>query len=116
MKIKGYVKPGFEHVYDQYELLVDKEYDKKSQLCVFVKGEKVVDLYRGVEPEKMTTIFSSGKSVAAILLALLHDKGLFQYEDLVDQHWPEFGKPGTTIADVMRHEAGLPKLPPMHMD
>ena len=28
--IKGYVKPGFEHVYDQYELLVEKEYDKKS--------------------------------------------------------------------------------------
>ena len=26
------------------------------------------------------------------------------------KHWPEFGKEGTTIADVMRHECGLPKL------
>ena len=76
----------------------------------------VVDLYRGVTPENMTTIYSSSKSVAAILLALLHDKGLFQYEDEVDKHWPEFGKPGTTIADIMRHEGGLPKLPPMHAD
>jgi CubicO group peptidase (beta-lactamase class C family) len=75
--IKGYVKPGFEHVYDQFESLIENKHDSRSQLCVYVGGEIVIDLSRGVKPESMTTIYSSGKSVAAILLALLHDKGLF---------------------------------------
>ena len=36
-----------------------------------------------------------------------------RYEDKVCQHWPEFGQNGkeeVTIADVLRHEAGLPTL------
>ena len=35
------------------------------------------------------------------------------YEDKVSQHWPQFGQSGkeeVTIADVLRHEAGLPTL------
>jgi CubicO group peptidase (beta-lactamase class C family) len=43
---------------------------------------------------------------------MLHDKGLFQYEDPIAKHWPEFaqhGKENITIADLMRHEAGMPK-------
>jgi CubicO group peptidase (beta-lactamase class C family) len=37
-------------------------------------------------------------------------KGLLSYKDRITQHWPEFGakgKDGLTIADLMRHEAGL---------
>jgi len=41
---------------------------------------------------------------------------MFEYEDPVVKYWPEFGKDETTIADVMRHEAGLPKLPPFQAD
>ena len=36
-----------------------------------------------------------------------------RYEDKVSKHWPEFGQNGkeeVTIADVLRHEAGLPTL------
>ena len=35
-------------------------------------------------------IMSSGKAVAAILLAGLRDQGLFEYDDKVAKHWPEF--------------------------
>ena len=75
--IKGYVKPGFEPVLAQYEYLVENQYDTKSQLCIYVKGELVVDLYVGVGADNTTTIFSSSKTVAAILMGMLHDKGLF---------------------------------------
>ena len=43
-------------------------------------------------------------------MAMLFDKGLFHYEDLVSKHWPAFaenGKENVTIADVFRHQAGL---------
>ena len=56
------------------------------------------------------TIFSSGKSLEAVALAVLHNKGLFEYDDKVTKHWPEFGQNGKeeiTIADVCQHRAGL---------
>jgi CubicO group peptidase (beta-lactamase class C family) len=47
-------------------------------------------------------------------VAILVDRGLVRYDDLVTRHWPEFGKDNgkenITIADVMRHEGGVPFL------
>jgi len=46
----------------------------------------------------------------AVALAMLVDRGLVKYDDAVSKHWPEFGQHGkqdVTLADVMRHEAGL---------
>ena len=43
-------------------------------------------------------------------MAVLHDKGLFKYEDRIVKYWPEFaqnGKEDIKICDVLRHEAGL---------
>ena len=56
-------------------------------------------------------MFSSGKSIAAIVVAMMVDKGLLEYDKKVEHYWPEFGKHGKneiTLADVLRHEAGLP--------
>lgn len=44
---------------------------------------------------------------------MLVDRGLLRYDQLVSEVWPEYasnGKGSTTIAHVMRHEAGLPRL------
>ena len=44
------------------------------------------------------------------LKARLGYRGLLAYDDKVAKHWPEFaqnGKEGITIADVLRHDAGL---------
>ena len=46
-------------------------------------------------------------------MGVLRDKGLISYEEKVCTYWPEFaknGKENITVADVMRHEAGLDKL------
>ena len=51
-------------------------------------------------------IFSSGKSVAAIVMAMQVDRGLISYTDEVSKHWPDFAKNGKseiTIADVLRY-------------
>ena len=58
-------------------------------------------------------LWSSGKSIGSILMAIMKDKGLLSYEEKVCTYWPEFaqnGKEGITVADVLRHESGLDKL------
>ena len=58
-------------------------------------------------------IFSSGKCVESIVLAILVDRGLINYDDKVSLHWPEFSKndkDGITIEDVLRHESGLARF------
>ena len=44
---------------------------------------------------------------------MLVDQGLLSYDENVYKYWPEFGKHGKediTLADVLRHEAGLNNL------
>ena len=55
-------------------------------------------------------MFSSGKSIAAIVVAMMVDKGLLSYDKRVIDYWPEFGQNGKsniTLGDVLRHESGL---------
>ncbi len=55
-------------------------------------------------------MFSSTKSLAAIAMATLVDRGLISYDDKVSKIWPEFaanGKEDILVCDVLRHEAGL---------
>ena len=43
-------------------------------------------------------------------MAMLHDKGLFNYDDKITKYWPEFGQNGkedVIISDVLRHQSGL---------
>jgi len=53
-----------------------------------------------------TVVFSSTKSLTAILMAILVDKGLLKYEEKVATYWPEFGQHGkenVKVEDVLRH-------------
>jgi len=56
---------------------------------------------------------SSSKTVSSILMAMLVDKGLIEYDQPIAKYWPEFaqnGKDRVTVSDLMRHESGLPVL------
>lgn len=94
-----------------------------AQLVVYQNGTKIVDLYghapeteaynggAGYDGETLQCVFSSGKNTEAIAVAMLVDRGLLSYDDLVAEHWPEFGcngKGDITVADVMRHAGGVP--------
>lgn len=93
--------------------------EHNAQLCVFFRGEKVVDLWSSpigdgsFSADSLVNVFSSGKSLEAVAIASLVDKGLLSYAAPIAQYWPEFGatgKAGLTVADLMRHEAGLANL------
>ena len=67
----------------------------------------------GFNTDSLTQIISSGKSVCAILMAIMADQQRFKYSDTVASHWPDFAKNEKgeiKIEDVLRHEAGLNRL------
>ncbi len=116
-RIEGTVAPGFESVRELYEYKMRTLAEKSTQLCVYYGGAKVVDLWGSVTGEadftadSLVNVFSSGKSLEAIAIAALVDKGLIDYNARITEYWPEFGGNGKgelTVAELMRHEAGLP--------
>lgn len=116
MRVEGTVAPGFESVRALFESEMNTKAEEKAQLCVYYRGEKVVDLWAAkvtnddFNADSLVNVFSSGKSLETLAIASLVDKGLLNYSDKIADHWPEFGANGKdeiTVADLMRHEAGL---------
>lgn len=114
--INGAVAHGFESVRQLYERNMHTLAEEHSQLCIYYRGEKVVDLCASAcapgdfSADTLVNVFSSGKSLESIALAALVDKGLLRFDARITDYWPEFGAHGKadlTIADLMRHEAGL---------
>lgn len=114
--VHGTVHPGFESVRQLVEHDMQTLAEENTQLCVYYKGERVVDLWASAtndaafSPDSIINVFSSGKSLEAIALAWLVGKGLLDYRARVAVYWPEFGANGKgelKVADLMRHEAGL---------
>jgi CubicO group peptidase (beta-lactamase class C family) len=117
VRIEGTVAPGFESVKHLYEHNMRTLAERETQLCVYLGEEKVVDLWASASgdgefsPDSLVNVFSSGKSLEAIAIAALVGKGLIDYSARVADYWPEFaanGKGELTVAELMRHEAGLP--------
>ena len=116
VQIHGTVTPGFESVKRLYEHEMETVAERNTQLCVYHKGERVVDLWASTtndtdfSPDSLVNIFSSGKSLEAIAIASLVGRGRLDYQAKIVDYWPEFGANGKgdlTIADLMRHEAGM---------
>jgi CubicO group peptidase (beta-lactamase class C family) len=114
--IEGRVAPGFEPVRQLYEHNMHNLAERNTQLCIYVGETCVVDLWASAvdDPtfsgDSLVNVFSSGKSLEAITMAMLVDQGLLDYNARITEYWPAFGANGkddTTIADLMRHEAGL---------
>jgi CubicO group peptidase (beta-lactamase class C family) len=116
MQINGTVASGFESVGKLFEHEMRTMAERNAQLCAYYRGEKVVDLWASTTGDasfsasSLVNVFSSGKSLEAIAIAWLVSKGLLSYDAKITEYWPEFGakgKDGLTVADLMRHEAGL---------
>ena len=115
--INGFVAPGFEPVKKIFEDFFKEGREEKSQLCVYLGNEVIVDLWGSIAqdspfgPDHLIPVFSSSKSLTSIVVASLVDKNLLDYNMTIADLWPEFayqGKTAGTLADLMRHELGLP--------
>lgn len=120
-RIDGFVAAGFETIASMFEQSFARGREENAQCCVYVGDEVVVDLYGVTSKNKPTTAkeytadslqncFSATKSLTAIAMACLVDRGLLSYEERVATYWPEFaqnGKGEVKVKDVLRHESGL---------
>jgi len=119
MVIGGEVKPGYETVERMFRKNVATGRERDAQLCVYVDGEKVVDLWgsacgdKSYDGDSLQCVFSSTKAVCAVGVAQLVDRGLLDYHAPITTYWGQFGQAGKQhlrLEDVLRHEAGMPKL------
>ena len=131
--INGSVSEGYEPVRKHFEKNFSKGTEENAQLCVYVGESKVVDLWGMLNEtpkhlwrtekdvshynaDTLTPVFSCSKSLIAICIGTLVDKGLLKYTDKISKHWPEYcndgskGKEAMTIAQILQHEGGMSKL------
>ena len=131
--VYGTVEKGWEEVREAFIENFALNLERGAQLTIYQHSKLVVDLHgNGNTSSSESSIFdsmlkrkpkavyngdtiqnmySSGKNMEVICIAVLVDRGLIAYTDLVASIWPEFGQFGKedlTLADVLRHEAGIP--------
>ena len=117
--VEGHVSHGFEIVREAFADNFMHRGELGGGCCVYLRGEKVVDLWGGIrnrdthEPWKQNTmviVYSATKGLAAMTLALAHSRGWLDYEERVCTYWPEFaqqGKERITVRQLLAHQAGL---------
>lgn len=113
-EIIGDVDPEWKDMKVEFENLFKMYKDYNSQLVIYHQGKKVVDLIgrsKGTQNvhithDSISQVWSTGKSVASILMAIMVERGYLKYEEKVTTYWPEFGKNGKgelTVKDVLKH-------------
>ena len=115
--LDGRIHPDFQGV--EWALREQlRNYPGGAAVCVYHRGEKVVDIWGGTRNEEgerwqqdtMAPSYSTTKGIAATLLHIYADRGLIDYDARVADYWPEFGKAGKediTVRQVLCHQSGL---------
>lgn len=118
-RIHGFAKGGFEPVREAFVANFARRRELGAACSIYVRGEKVVDLWGGVRDEEtgapweedtMAVVSSTTKGLTAMAVALAHSRGLLELDEKVATYWPEFaqaGKEAITIRQLMAHQAGL---------
>ena len=117
--VQGQVSRGFEAVREAFAENFTRRHEAGGACCVYVRGEKVVDLWGGMrneqigepwEQDTMVVVHSATKGLAAMTLAIAHSRGWLDYEERICRYWPEFaqqGKERITVRQLLAHQAGL---------
>jgi CubicO group peptidase (beta-lactamase class C family) len=114
--VAGVVAPGFEAVREAFVDNFERGAELGAACCVYLRGEKVVDLWGGIrneatgepwEEDTMALVHSTTKGMAGLAMALAQSRGLFDYDERVSTYWPEFaqqGKEGITVRQLLSHQ------------
>lgn len=122
--MRGFVHPDFESVRSALSLCVRDGKPGGAAVCVYHRGEKVVELATGTadehgrpfENDSLCVSMSTTKGVTATAMHVLIDRGLVDFEAPVAKYWPGFaraGKSGITIRQALSHQAGLHEVAPL---
>ncbi|MBE4738668.1 MULTISPECIES: EstA family serine hydrolase [Streptomyces] len=96
--------------------------DVGASVAVYVDGEPEVDLWGGYadaertvpwERDTLTHVWSTTKTMTALCVLMLADRGALDLHAPVATYWPEFaaaGKEDVRVSQVLAHTAGLPRF------
>ena len=116
----GLVARGFEPVREAFEKNFEDDLELGAGFAAYIGSRKVVDLVGGYMDRAKTRpwtedtlcpVYSTTKPTAALVVALLADRGQIDYDAPLADYWPEFGANGKgdfTVAEVLSHQGGLP--------
>lgn len=117
--VGGSCKTEFEALRNLLESSLGSGSDVGASVCVTVEGEVVVDLWGGWADEvqsrpwqadTIVNVYSTTKTMTALVMLILADRGLLDLEAPVARYWPEFavnGKADITVTHVLSHSSGL---------
>jgi CubicO group peptidase (beta-lactamase class C family) len=117
--VQGHVSMGFEGVREAFVENFDRRRELGGACCVYLWGQKVVDLWGGIrnrrtgdpwQQDTMVVVHSATKGLAAMTLAIAHSRGWLDYDERIATYWPEFaqhGKDRITVRQLLAHQAGL---------
>ena len=120
--VSGSTSPRFDAVREAFARSFADGLELGAAVSVVVDGETVVDLWGGHrtldrsapwQADTLVNVWSVGKGVMALAIAMLADRGQLDYSAPVATYWPEFaakGKGVITVDQVMSHQAGLDGL------
>ncbi|MCF8179513.1 MAG: beta-lactamase family protein, partial [Sulfuritalea sp.] len=101
--VTGCYAPEFERVAQQFLNHFETGQEVGAGLCVYRKGERVVDLWGGYsDPDTKTpwsadtliVVFSVSKGLTAMALNLAAERGRFEWDAPVAEYWPSFAQCG----------------------
>ena len=119
MEVHGRCEAGFEGVRDAVRANLEAGKDVGACAAVTVDGRLVADVWGGhVDAERTTewaedtiiNVWSTTKTMAALSMLLLVDRGEVDVDAPVATYWPEFaagGKEQVLVRHLMSHTAGL---------
>lgn len=123
MEIHGHCDPAFSAVQDAFEQNFADGLELGAAAAVTVDGELAVDIWAGAadaagnpwQRDTIVNVYSTTKTMAAVCMLILADRGELDFDTPVARYWPEFaqhGKERVLVRHVMSHTAGLPGFVP----
>ncbi len=123
MRPEGFCAKQFEPVRDAFVANFTAGNEVGASVYVTQNGVPVVDLWGGEavkggapwQRDTIVNVYSTTKTMAAICVLVLADRGAIDHDAPVARYWPEFaqnGKEGVLVRHVMSHSAGLSGFDP----
>jgi CubicO group peptidase (beta-lactamase class C family) len=118
--VHGHCDESFSAVRDAFQANFDRGLEDGASVAILINDELVVDLWGGVadpatgapwQEDTICCLFSATKTMSALCMLTLADRGLIDMDAPVAEYWPEFsanGKDGVLVRHVLAHTAGLP--------
>ncbi len=117
-QINGTCDPRFEQVKTAFAGNFEQGLEQGASIAITLGGDMVVDLWAGDadangapwQRDTLTNVWSSTKTMAALCMLMLADRGELDLDAPVAKYWPEFaanGKAGVLVRHVLSHSTGL---------